>query len=165
MAKVAIGFIMETLGNDQLSKAVIQILNHYSKNDLGVDFIVYIDYPSPCELVPLFGVMNSTGVLGHNGPLVTFSIKYMPILLESFKEKYFYILGAEYEQFKLDPKFLKQVFNNKDIKLIAISEDIAKKLKKDFGSKIHNIVSNLDCIQQIKEECKDHKQAYSLDLA
>jgi len=134
------GIMVDALSMSQQSFNIIKELNKLSKIDRYIDVILFYHRYDRYPVTPYFAMLQEQEVWGFDGPIIATNILSVERLIKcpSPKDKYFYIWDLEWiynPYFKY--KYLRSIYQNESIKLIARSEShlniIEKCWKKPVG--------------------------------
>ena len=132
------GILIESLGMSQKAYEIIREINKINSLDEYWDVIVfYLEYDK-FIIPPQFALMNIVEAYGMDAPLVSTSIETTKILSNCIKatKKFFYVFEIEWANSTHDVDELINVYMNKDIELIARSDDHAKVIEKCWKAPI-----------------------------
>lgn len=140
-----IGIILPHLGSSQLSYFVINQINAHVSQSNEFDFVIFYEDLSPVCIRPLCATMNMNEIWAFDGLLISTNITnaLASIKTVNMSRKVYYAFDLEWMRYNRKDIFSNmQIFQNKDIGLIARSNYHAKAIEKYSGRKPDVIVPN-----------------------
>lgn len=141
-----IGFLVEDTLASQLSFNLIKNINDYSK-DGSDDFIVFFENATSNVITPNFALMSINEIWNFDGSLFATSVATALSMQKSFapKRKFFYVWDLEWTRpHGKDFEFVMRAFSDKNIKLIARSDEHAKAIENYCNRDVSDIVSDFN---------------------
>ena len=128
-----IGVIVKSLGKSQLSETLVKSFNSISQSSSDADTILFYSKVPFTGTVPLFSCMEQTEVWGYEGCVIATCLDTAEMLLKVTgpTKKFFYIWDLEWTRGDAHKySRLKSIYQNKDIELIARSNQHAELISK-----------------------------------
>ena len=140
-----IGIILGDLSASQLAYYAIKNVNDCVGSD-NYDFVIFFESAATSILQPEASIMSVNEIFGFDGILISTSVSTTLSMINTFaKDKYFYVWDLEWtRRHGKDFHYLIQAYNNKDVKLIARSEEHALAIENYCNRKVEHIVNNFN---------------------
>ena len=145
-----LGTLIEDTSANQLSYYVIRNLNLATSDNEDEDFVVFFENATPNVIQPAFAVMNSSEIWNFDGVLVSTSVSNTLLSVSAIapKKRYFYVWDLEWTRPRgKDYEYNISAYSDKDVSLIARSDDHAKAIKNYCNRDVCGIVSNFNLNQ------------------
>ena len=152
-----IGIIIENLSSSQASYYAIRNINTECDNSVVDDYVIFFEDMTANTLDPRFAVMNSSEIWSFDGVLISTSVSNTMLMINAVNasKKFFYVWDLEWSRsFGRDYEYGSKAYLNKEIGLIARSEDHAMAIKNYSNRKVRGIVPdfNMDKLKEIINE-------------
>ena len=143
--------LIENTGASQIAFFVIGAINNLTNSRPNIDVILFYENKHKDCISTNFSTMQISECWGYNGPVIatSFSTAKKLINLPSTSKKIFYVWNLEwmgvnkYEDYE-------GVYTNKNIELVARSDDHKKIIENTFNRKVSRVISDFN-IQDILE--------------
>ena len=118
-----IGFVVESLGPNQLAYQLIRSANQLLMERDDFDIILYYRNLSPLVMKPNFAIMNMYEAFRPDSPLVATDLNTATRILDYFTlDRYFYIWDLEHTKMNRSYEDFAQIYQNPKLKLITRSK-------------------------------------------
>lgn len=147
-----IAVLLESLTSSQLSYCAIKNINEHLE-DSDNDFVALFENGGPTIIQPQFAVMPVNELWSFDGVAIATNVSTAMSLSKSFSpiKKLFYVWDLEWARATgRDYENLIKPFLDKDLILIARSEDHAKAIENYCNRKVDHIVEDFNIEQLIK---------------
>ena len=145
-----IGLVLEDASSNQLSYYAIRNFNYATNNNNDNDFVVFFENASPSVIQPAFAFMNSSEIWNFDGVLISTTAANTLLSINAIapKKKFFYVWDLEWAR-PSGKEFNSMIkaYSNKEVGLIARSDDHAKAIKNYCNRDVCGIVPNFNMDQ------------------
>ena len=118
-----IGFIVESLGPNQLAYQLIRSINQLLKERDDVDPIIFYRNTAPFVIQPNFAIMNLFEAFRYYGNIIATDLNSASRCLDYFVDnRYFLVWDLEWTKLQRPYESFAEVYQNPKLKLIARSK-------------------------------------------
>ena len=153
-----ISVLVPDTGSSQLSFYLINEINKLSRDKPEIDAIVYCENKHRNCIPTNFSVMPINDAWGNDGAIIATTISTAEKMLSfNSNKKIFYVWDIEWirnrQGYSLEYEKYENVYNSKNISLVARSHSHRKIIENAFNRKVEHIVSDFN-MQQMMEAIK-----------
>ena len=147
-----LGVMLEDTSANQLSYYVIRNLNFATNNDKDEDFVVFFENATPSVIQPAFAIMNSSEIWNFDGVLISTTATNTLLSINAIapKKKFFYVWDLEWARpHGKGFNYMIKAYSNKEVNLIARSDDHAKAIKNYCNRDVCGIVPDFNQLMEV----------------
>jgi hypothetical protein len=129
-----LGILTNQIATNQKLISISHNLNKLSITDRNIDCILFYNDMGALTVKKEFACMSSVSALSYDGILIATDMVSACLLNKCLRasDKYFYVWDIDWHKLKKPIEFMKNIYFNNDIELIARSEHHAKLITKVF---------------------------------